>query len=163
MLTGGGARPPPISPRHGRSPRGEEAVHGRLTLVRSSAGPASLAPVRVVAGHLRPLHYVAPSGRLEAAAPSAAAPSPAVGSLPTFITESHRRRPSSASPATASHLPAPLQPSCPDGVHRGQGRQKAGRSRGSCGGARFCSPPPPPTERLQSHEYRGAPRSELFF
>jgi hypothetical protein len=99
--------------------RGEEAIHGSLAPVRSSAGPASLALVCAVAGHLHPLHYAASSGRLEAAVISAAAPSPAVASLPAFITESCRRRPSRASPATANHLPAPLQPPCPDGVHRG--------------------------------------------
>jgi hypothetical protein len=130
MLAGGGARPPPISPHRGRSPRGasspamaasrsEEAVHGSFAPVRSSAGPASLALICAVAGHLRPLHYAVSSGRLEAAVLSAAAPSSAVASLPAFITESCRPRPSSASPATANHLPAPLQPPCPDGVHRG--------------------------------------------
>jgi hypothetical protein len=86
-------------------------------------------------------------------------PPSAAATAPTY----DRRRPSP--PATfllrprnrCTHLFAPLQPSCPDGPHRGQGWQKAGQSRGSCGGAGFCSSPPPARSALES----GFPRSFL--
>jgi hypothetical protein len=77
-------------------------------------------------------------GLLHRVASSAVAPSPPAQPPPP------PSRAAVCRVATASRLLAPLQPSCPDGSHRGQGCQKAGRSRGSCGGTGFCSSLPPP-------------------